>query len=178
RSAGRIPRIAYASLGGHIGECPVPIVAVKDVGAQAGDVNIGPAIIVIVARRAAVGPAGGSDAGLVGHVRKSTIVIVVVKGATRGLVLQGHVHCRRIGEINIQPAIAVVIQKQNAAAHGFGNVLLFGRVGVAEANAGLFGNVFELWNRAVFANGGLQAWRRRRRGGGRVMLRLLAFMAR
>ncbi len=49
-----------------------------------------------------------------------------------------------VGEINVGPTIAVVVDKHNAAAHGFDDELLLGDVGVAKANASLLSDVFEL----------------------------------
>ena len=57
----------------------------------------------------------------------------------------------RIREVDVGPAVAIVVDQDHAAAHGFHDVFL-GRVGgVFEGDAGLGSDVFELWNRAAAA---------------------------
>src|SRR5205823_10343187 len=53
--AGGEAAIAHACLLGQVSKSAVAIVAIKHVPAQAGDVNIWPAIIVVIAHRAAHG---------------------------------------------------------------------------------------------------------------------------
>ena len=62
--AGGIALIANSSFGGYIRERAVAVVAVENISAQAGDVEIGPAIIVVVADSTALGEAGRRDPAL------------------------------------------------------------------------------------------------------------------
>ena len=57
RCAGRPAPISDASLGGDVGEGAVSVVVIEDVSTQAGDVEVGPAVVVVVADGAAHGEA-------------------------------------------------------------------------------------------------------------------------
>ena len=100
---------------------------VEHVAAEAGDVEIGPAVVVDVAHGAAHGEAGRSDAGFGGDVGEGAVVIVMEERASGLLALERHLYCGRVGEVNVGPAVAVVIDDQDAAAHRFHDVLLLRR---------------------------------------------------
>ena len=90
-------------------------------------------------------------------------MVVVIKSAAASLPFQRHIHGRRIGEIDIQPAVAIVVNQEFATAHRFQDVFLL-RIGrMFKADAGALCNVFELRKWAVFANHLFNALRRGRR---------------
>ncbi len=150
--AGGIAIVAHAGFGRDVGKCAVAIVAIEDIRAQAGDVEIGPAIIVIVTHRATIGETGCGDSGLVSHIGKRAIVVVVVKSAARFLMLQSHFHGGSVGEVEVGPAVTIVVDEQDPAAHRLRNVFLLWRISVPELNSRLLGNIFQLWNRSAGAN--------------------------
>src|ERR1043166_7484637 len=81
--------VGAAGFLGYVSESSVAVVAIENVATEAGDVKIGPAVVVVVAHRAAHRDLARSrDAGLVGHVGKRSIVIVAVECAARGLALE------------------------------------------------------------------------------------------
>src|SRR5208282_2196302 len=129
--------------------------------AEAGDVEVGPAIVVVVANGAGHGEARSSDAGLVGDVGKSSVVIDMVESAAALLAFDGHLDARGIGEIDVGPAVAIIVEQNHAAAHGLHDVFLGGVGAVLEGDAGLRGDVFQLWNRATQAFDGFSSGRRR-----------------
>jgi hypothetical protein len=63
---------------------------------------------------------------LVRHVGEGSIVIVVVKSAAGLLSAERHGYAGSVGEINIRPAIAVIIDQRNTTAHGLHNIFLVG----------------------------------------------------
>src|SRR5882762_8670549 len=132
-SAGRPAAVGNTGFGSDIGEGAVAIIFVKDVAAEAGDVEIGPA------------------------------VVVVVQSALARLSLDGHSDSGGIGEIDVEPAIAIVVKKNYAAAHGFHDVFLRRVGGVLKSDARFGGDVFELWHGACRAFDGFGVRRRRRR---------------
>ena len=146
--AGGEAAIAHPRLLGHVSKSAVAIVAIKHVPAQAGDVNIWPAIIVVVAHRAAHGKTGIAHAGLIGHIGERAIVIVVIKRAAGFFALQGHGHRGRVCEINVQPAVAVVVNEQNPAAHALHNEFFLRRDFVRKMNAGGGGDIDKLRRRS------------------------------
>src|SRR5215468_10969206 len=70
--------------------------------------------------------------------------MVVIKGASGSFAFKCHVHSRRIREIDVQPAIAVVIEKQHTTAHRFDNEFLLGSTSVAKPYSGLGKNIGQL----------------------------------
>ena len=146
--AGGEAAIAHACLLGYVSKSAVAIVAIKHVPAQAGDVNIRPAIIVIVAHGAAHGKARRADARSIGHICESAIVIVVIKRAAGLFAFQRHGHRRSISEIDIQPAVAVVVNEQNPAAHALHNEFFLRRYFMRKMNAGNGGDIDKLRRRS------------------------------
>src|SRR5882762_6843736 len=157
--SGRPPPVGHSRLCGYIGKSPITVVAIQDISVQAGDVDIGPAVVVVVAYRAAHGKARSRDPRLVSHIRERSVMIVVVQGASTLLVLVGHFHRRRIREINIQPAVAIVVEQQHTAAHGFGDVAVPRGRSMAETNARLLRDVLQLRDGASLTLDGLGAGR-------------------
>src|SRR5207237_9117123 len=81
--------VAHPRLLGDIGESAVTIVSVKNVAAQAGDVKVGPAVVVVVAYCAAHGEgAGRGHAGVIADISESAVAIVVVQRSARRLALE------------------------------------------------------------------------------------------
>ena len=78
-------------------------------------------------------------------------MVVVVEGSPGCLVFHRHLDCGRIGEVDVGRAIPVIIDEQDSAAHGFGNVFFLGRVNMPKMNAGLFCNVLKLRHGATLA---------------------------
>ena len=77
---------------------------------------------------------------------------------------QGHLDGRRVREIDVQPAIAIVIPQNDAAAHRLDNVCAQ-RIGdMAETDTCLLRDVLQLRYRTSFALNLLGVRRRRRRG--------------
>ena len=99
-----------AGFRGHIGKRAVAIIVIENISTQAGDVEIGPAVVVIIAHRSAHGEAGRGQAGFFGDVGKRAVVIIVIERAARLLPFYRHLNGRSICEINIQPAVSIVVE--------------------------------------------------------------------
>ena len=78
--AGREPALRHTSLGRDVRERAVAIVPIEHVSTQSCDVEVRPAIIVVVAYGAAHGESRRGDAGLLGYIREGSVVIIVVQG--------------------------------------------------------------------------------------------------
>src|SRR5262249_10145935 len=101
----------------------------------------------------------------ISHIGKCSIMIVVIERAARLLVLERHLYRGGVREVEVRPAIAVIIDDQHTSAHRFHDVFLFRSCGVNEASAGLLLDVLELRNRTLAALDCFNArwdWRRRR----------------
>ena len=104
----------------------------------------GDPLIVVIADGDAVGPAGIADAGFAGNVGEGAVVVVVEEGAAGLDSLLRHVDGLGVGEVDVGPAVAVIVDEGDAAAHGFDDEFLFGAGVVVEANAGGGSDVDEL----------------------------------
>src|SRR5580704_10634612 len=148
---------------GDVGEGAVAVVAIKNISTEAGDVQIGPTVIVVIADGAAHGETGSGEASLGGDVGEGSVAIVAIKSAEAFLALDGHVHGRSVGEIDVRPSIAVVIHEKDTATHGLDDVLALRRGSVQEADACFFRDINKLWNRTADAADGFDSGGRRRR---------------
>ncbi len=117
-----------AGLLGYVGEGAVVVVVVEPILAEVGDIDVGPAVVVVVSDGHAEAPAIVADAGFLGHVGEGAVVIIVEE---RGMRRESFSIERGLGaavhEIDIQPAIVVVIQEGDAGADAFEDVFLVGR---------------------------------------------------
>jgi hypothetical protein len=111
---------------------------------EARDEEIWPAVVVVVANGRAHSPARIADASFIGDVGKSSIVVVVVERAFCTGAGEGHIDVGGIGEEDVRPAVAVVVDESDAAAHGLDDVSLIGRREMNKVNSGGGGDVFQL----------------------------------
>src|SRR5215475_205239 len=109
---------------GDVGKRTVSIVVIQLVSAKAGDVEICPAIVVVIGRTRSHAEAGHTNTGLRGHIGERTVLIIAVQTmpGSRRFLLVGE--GTTIHKENIRPAIVVVIEDDAAASHRFGHVLL------------------------------------------------------
>jgi len=91
----------------------------------AGDVDIFPAIVVIVADRDAVSPAAKIQPRFRGYIGKRAVVIVVIE--LRRMALAGFVifDGRAVYKKDVEPAVVVVVECGSASALRFDDVQLF-----------------------------------------------------
>src|SRR5580765_3710667 len=93
---------------------------------------------------------------------------MVERSASRFLT-QGHLDGRRIREIDVQPAIAIVVPQNDAAAHRLDNVCAQRICDMAEMDPRFLRDVLQLRYRTSFALN-LPGVRRRRRRGRMLLL--------
>src|ERR1700730_2368908 len=100
------------------------------VGAHRREVEVVEAIVVVVGNRAAEAIGFDGEPGLLSDVGEGAVVIVVVERGERlgAGGMAGPVH--GIDEEDVLPAVIVVIEKTNAAAHGFGKIFFTEGAGV------------------------------------------------
>ena len=127
----------------HVGEGALAGVAVQPVPADPGDVDVLPAVAVDVGDAQPHAPAGMGNTGLGGDVAKRAVAQIAVESARRRLRVVRGVDRERVDEVDVQQAVAVVVEQPDAAAHRLDDVLLLGRRVVAEGDAGGFRDVAE-----------------------------------
>src|SRR5216683_3641306 len=126
---------------GYVRECSIAIIAIENYTPEAGDKQIRPAIIVVLADHRTHGPTGITDARFVGDVGEGPIVIIVVERAASLLARQRHLHALRVSEVNIRPAVAIIVDKSNAPAHRLHDVFLFRTREMFKLDASRSGNI-------------------------------------
>src|SRR6185312_17518938 len=92
-------------------------------------------------------PARKSDACFVGNVSEGSVMVVVKQGAAGLLALQRDRHTRRIGEVDVEPPIAVVVQQRDTAAHRFDNVTLLRAGEMRKVDSSGDSDVHKSWRR-------------------------------
>jgi hypothetical protein len=109
----------------HIGEGAVSVVAVDDVLAPVGDEQVIETIIVIVAHGYGGCPAGARQARFPGNIRECPIAIVLIQAVcSSGRALDG----RTAEQKDVEPPIVVVVEERRAAAYGFEDIGLGGKL--------------------------------------------------
>src|ERR1700712_3147062 len=118
RTSGPCPE-CHAGLLCNVGESSVMIVAVKTVPAEVCDVEIRPPIVVEVPNDDTISPSIIGYSGLSGDIRKCAVVVVVKeRGMRRFFFPVERSDCRTIHEVDVQPAVIVVIQQSDARPFG------------------------------------------------------------
>ena len=101
----------------HIGECTVVIVVVEPVLAEVRYINVRPPVVVVVSHDYTEAPAFVRDAGLFRNIRECAVMIVVQQhGARRRFLALQRGESRAIQQVNVQPAIVVVIEQRYAGS--------------------------------------------------------------
>ena len=128
KSATRTPRFrSHPGLAGHILETGSAVVPVQRVGADAGHVDIVPAIVVIVGRTGAHAEVRPPDAGSIGYVGEfkaaPEVAVVSIEPVTSrfrdAFVNEG----TPVDQQDIRPAVVVVVEDQRTGPHRLGHVL-------------------------------------------------------
>ncbi len=149
-----------------VAERAVAVVEVQDVGAEVRQVEVGLAVIVDVAHGHAVAEAAEAHARPFGHVLESEVAEVAIEPVAHRRVGRGQRQGAGAGEIQVLPAVAVVVEHGDPAPEG-GREMLHGveAAGVDERDPGTLGHVAEAEARRLA--------RRGRRGGrcGRTLRR-------
>ena len=115
---------AQPPTGRHVLECAVATVSVQRVRPEAGDEEIGSSVVVHVADGGAVPVAAGhgGETRARGHVFKGAVALV----AEQPVAVVGRVGPEGEGSalhgVDVEPAVAVVIQQRDPAAHGLGEL--------------------------------------------------------
>ena len=133
---------------GHIGEGPVAVVVIQHDPAETTDQKVRPSVVGYIRDRRSHRPAWIADAGFVGDVGKRAVMIVVIQRAFGLLPGKRHRNAGRVRKVNVQPAIAVIVEERHAAAHRFDDVSLFRTGKVLEVNSRGCRNILQLWRRA------------------------------
>src|ERR1700742_3712925 len=103
----------------HIRESTISIVAVQNYTTETTHDQVGATIVVIVPDSDAHCPARITNACFVCHVSEGAIVFIMVQSAFGFLPRQRHRNTWCIREVDVEPAVAVIVMKSNTAAPAF-----------------------------------------------------------
>ena len=125
-----------------VGEGPVPPAPQEHVGAVVGEVEIGVAVVVVV---------GGGHAHPVAPVARAGLATDLAEGAVPEIAVElvglrglGAVEGVAVDGVDVEAAVAVVVEEGAPRPHGLDEVLAAGAaVGVVEGDAGLVCDVGE-----------------------------------
>src|SRR5205814_3590622 len=112
-----------------IGESAVSVIAVENAASILSDVEIGEAIGVVIAHRNTHSIAAACDTRLRGYVSECAITIVAIKSVPQRLSGCEEIARPAINQINVHPAIAVIVEECATCAGGFGEIFLRRRSG-------------------------------------------------
>ena len=113
---------------GNIGEGAIMIVAIQPVLAKIRYVEIGPSIIVVISYGNAETPSIVGYSCLLGDVSECAVVIVMKQRSVRRRGFAGQcIVSRSIHQINVEPAVVVVVEKGDTGADGLENEFRFRR---------------------------------------------------
>src|SRR4029077_1618920 len=112
----------YARSFGDIGKSAVMIVVIKAVFAKISDINIWPAVVVVIADGNAKSRAFVGYAGFIRNVAKSAIVIIVKQhGPRRRFFSFEGCDGGTVEQIYIEPAVVVVVEQSHAGTWHLNN---------------------------------------------------------
>ncbi len=108
---------------------PLRLLLVKNALAVGSDEDIGPAIVIVITHSHAHAERTARDAGLFGDIGKGSIAIVLIESVANGLVWLVEIAGARIDQVEIHPAVVVVIEESGAVSHGFWKMAMIGHSG-------------------------------------------------
>src|SRR5262249_25657675 len=118
-SARAPPRRSHPRFRRNIGKCTIAIVVIQDAARVLRDVEIRKSIAVVIAYSNTHAIRVSRHTGLGGHVGESAVPVVVVKGIAQRLFRGEKVALPAVDQIDIHPAVVVVVDESAAGTHGF-----------------------------------------------------------
>src|ERR1700691_5528439 len=119
-----------AGFGGDIAESAVAIIVIEDAVRVLRDVEVGETVAIVIADSDAHAVGVTRDAGFFGHVGESAVAIIAIECVAQGLRRSVEIAGAAVDEIDVHPAVVVVVEEAAAGADGFGEIP-FGRSAVA-----------------------------------------------
>ena len=115
-----------AGLFGYVRERSISIVVIENAAAVLRDVQIGPAVGIEVSDSDAHAIASGRDASFFRHVCKCPVSIIAVERIAQGRVRGEKVALTAVHQINVYPAVVVVVQEGATCSRCLGQEVIRG----------------------------------------------------
>ncbi len=121
---------------GDIGERTVAVVVIENAAAVLRNVEVGKSISIVVPHGYALSVAPGCDARFFGDIGKTAVVIIAVEGVAQGWSRVKEVTFATVHEIDIHPAVIVVVEECTSGTRRLRQILRRGfTAGVRPGNA-------------------------------------------
>src|SRR5882724_7506589 len=117
-------RVADPSLHRDVAKRSVTIIFIKEGTSKTGDIEVVPAVVVVIPYRRSKAPAALCQAGLLRHVGERPVMVVVIQLARRASARFQIFEGRTVDQENVRPAVVVIVDKSNAPAQRFHDVQL------------------------------------------------------
>ena len=114
----------HAGFFGHVGKSSVAVVAIQNAAAVLRHIKVGEAICVVISYGNAHAVASAGYSGFFSHVGKSSVPIIPVERVAQRACGSKNVAGPAIHEIDVHPAIVVVIKERATSAGRFGKIFL------------------------------------------------------
>ena len=109
----------------NIGKRAVAVVMVQKIAVDTGNVEVRPAVVVVVRRCDAHAVAFTAKSSFFCDVGKRSVVVVVIQAIVEARTVFGESRdCRTIGEENVEVAVVIVVQKRDATKDTVDNGLV------------------------------------------------------
>ena len=128
---GRPTRPRDARLIGHVGEGPVAVVVIENVTVEVRDVEIDIPVIVVVGRDGSHPVRCVFQSSLLGHVGERAVAVVAVEAILSAGAAVGWKRAR-LDDVEVHPAIVVVIEPGHARSHRLGKLVCRRRPAVVQ----------------------------------------------
>src|SRR5579872_3968737 len=107
-----------------IGKRAVAVIVVENAASVLRDVYIGEAVSVIVPYRHALTVASAADTCLFGDVGESAVAVIAIKRVAQGRVRIVEIAFATVDQIDVHPAVIVIVEKGASRSRGFRQVFL------------------------------------------------------
>jgi hypothetical protein len=123
-SAGVPSRSGYARFLRDISECAIAVVVVQDASSNLGDIQIRETVTVVITDCYPHAITAAGDAGFFRDVGECTVAVVPIERVAQRPRRIVKLRLTAVDEVNVHPAIVVVIEKSTTGTARFGQVLL------------------------------------------------------
>ena len=115
---------AHTRLLGDVRKRAIAVVVIQDAAAILGYIKIGEAVPVIITNGDSHAVTSAAHAGLFGDLREGSVAIIVIEGIPKRRIWREEITTAAIDEIDIHPAVVVVVEKSAAGAGRLGKVVI------------------------------------------------------
>src|ERR1700751_4788374 len=128
----------YARFFGDVSKCSIAVVAIENIAPPLRDVNVWKAIVVVVAPSYSPSIAAAGHTSLIGHVGKGSVTVIAIQRIEKRRLRRIKIRLAAVDQVNVQPAVVVVIEKGAPGSACLGQMLFGGFCrGVDPSNAAL-----------------------------------------